>query len=180
MIYFIRHGNTDYIKIGYSRSNPMRRMSLLQCGNPIELKMIGTAHGEVIHEKRLHRMMADKRVSGEWYHADQEFNHLMTSVLLGMFDWTKPEKRGPKKKPDKTIGPKDITFASALFHHVAKLCHGELEYVAMMPQNAIDAWHKGMNKTRPNWKHLMAMADAKGIDWRDGAPSIYEILPPRS
>lgn len=66
-IYFIQEGDDGPVKIG-STTEPAKRLSYLQVGNPTELHLIGawpdTEPGE---ERDLHVFLAGERLRGEWF-----------------------------------------------------------------------------------------------------------------
>jgi len=65
-VYFLRHGDTDRVKIGYScRING--RISNLRSSNPDKLTLLATVSGARDAEARLHKRFARYRISGEWY-----------------------------------------------------------------------------------------------------------------
>lgn len=64
MIYFIRA--KKFLKIGYSK-DPIKRISELQTGNPVKLKLIGVLPGTYETEKMIHRVLSKFRVEGEWF-----------------------------------------------------------------------------------------------------------------
>lgn len=70
MIYLARC--RDVYKIGYTASDPAKRIKSLQTGNPSRIELIGTVPGSYEEEDRLHVRFAAKRVSGEWFALDDE------------------------------------------------------------------------------------------------------------
>lgn len=61
-------GNTCY-KIGYTKRNPVQRISEMKTGNASELELIDhfkSKWGTQI-EAKLHRLFQDKKISGEWF-----------------------------------------------------------------------------------------------------------------
>lgn len=67
MIYFIQCGENGLIKIGYSYS-PEKRLSELQTGSPIPLKILTTIPGDIDSEFKLHKQFDDFRANGEWFY----------------------------------------------------------------------------------------------------------------
>ena len=76
LVYVIQAGN--YIKIGTSSTAVLEdRIALLQCGNPLKLKIIVTkivpAKKDGLRlEKELHIKFEDERANGEWFLLDRE------------------------------------------------------------------------------------------------------------
>lgn len=77
-LYILRHGESDYYKIGISNKVD-KRIDTLQTGNPVELKFIACYESdfsdflgrEITYlENFLHKNFADKRVRGEWFEFD--------------------------------------------------------------------------------------------------------------
>jgi hypothetical protein len=64
-IYFIG-GDTGAIKIGLARS-PERRLISLQCGSPIQLRILAQGPGSQRDERALHQRFAAHRLHGEWF-----------------------------------------------------------------------------------------------------------------
>jgi len=66
MIYFITQQD-KYVKIGYTKAKPLKRLVSLQIGNPFKLTLWGCIPGEKDAEARLHQAFDISRVRGEWY-----------------------------------------------------------------------------------------------------------------
>jgi len=64
-IYIIQAEN-GLCKIGIS-TNPKRRLSTLQTGSPVSLKLIFQFEGNYDTEEQLHNMFAHKQQHGEWF-----------------------------------------------------------------------------------------------------------------
>lgn len=67
MIYFVRQDRTDLVKIGYTYSDPSRRLSDLQTGQADPLRLMGLADGDEVTERNWHARFASSRVRGEWF-----------------------------------------------------------------------------------------------------------------
>jgi hypothetical protein len=65
-IYFIQGHVTGLIKIGYA-SNIESRLSMLQCGSPDVLLLIGCERAPRSREWELHQLFAYARAHGEWF-----------------------------------------------------------------------------------------------------------------
>lgn len=62
--YIIRSGNTNFYKIGVTTSIKSR-LKKLQCGNPIQLKLIALAKGD--SEWELSNAFRKNWIMGEWF-----------------------------------------------------------------------------------------------------------------
>ena len=71
-IYFIGHGGSKTMKVGYTSGNPYARMAALQTGSPDRLYMMGWVEGTLSDERELHDRFAHLRVSGEWFRFEAE------------------------------------------------------------------------------------------------------------
>jgi hypothetical protein len=69
-IYFIG-GDTGAIKIG-AAIDPLRRLAGLQCGSPIELRILAQGPGSPRDERILHERFAPFRLHGEWFERSPE------------------------------------------------------------------------------------------------------------
>lgn len=80
-IYYIRCSETNFIKIGYTRGNPMARMASLQTGTPSKLNLMAVHPGSMEMERKIHEKLAPHRVRGEWFDdSDDVFDHLVKVV----------------------------------------------------------------------------------------------------
>ena len=80
IMYLIQMGDTNYYKIGIT-DNINKRWCQLQCGNPLELKVLsmwGHTQREVIkkYERVFHRVLTNQkqrvRANGEWFKLTEE------------------------------------------------------------------------------------------------------------
>lgn len=78
-VYFILDG-TGRIKVGYS-SNPIARLKALQTAHGSQLTLLGHIAGSVQRERTLHELLADRRLVGEWFSADEELLSFVQSIL---------------------------------------------------------------------------------------------------
>jgi hypothetical protein len=65
-VYFARAGKSELVKIGYSTS-PWTRLATLQTGSPHELHLEDAFAATPDDEQRVHRVVAQRRVRGEWF-----------------------------------------------------------------------------------------------------------------
>lgn len=65
-VYFVQEEGGGPIKIGWA-TNPSKRLSGMQSGNPRRLRLIGAIAGERNLEGKLHTKFAKFRQTGEWF-----------------------------------------------------------------------------------------------------------------
>lgn len=87
MIYFAQTNDNTHIKIGYA-SNVRNRLSALQTGAPMGVKLLASMPGDHKVERKLHDRFAGLRVHGEWFHTHANIIDfaLRGSTLAGMDD----------------------------------------------------------------------------------------------
>ncbi len=66
MIYFITQGSR-YIKVGYVKDDPVRRLRMLQTGNPDRMRLAMVLEGTAGEEKKIHNMFMPYHIRGEWF-----------------------------------------------------------------------------------------------------------------
>jgi uncharacterized protein YozE (UPF0346 family) len=66
-IYFVQHGETGAIKIGYTTLMIEKRIASLQTAASAPLKLLATLSGDRTTERDLHQRFAVHRRSGEWF-----------------------------------------------------------------------------------------------------------------
>lgn len=161
MIYFIRHGDSDAIKIGYSDVCAMARMRVLQCGTPIPLNMIGFVEGDIYQEKKLHRAVASKNISGEWYREDEELVEIINKVLTGQYDWSvfiKPGRRPAKEQNLYTV--ENISYNHPAWHKALIIGLGQKEYDMI-----VSTTDMSKVKGKPCWPSMMKTLEENGNKW---------------
>ena len=72
-------------KIGYSVYGGANRLSVLQIGNPVKLRLDFEVEGDRETEKLVHEYLSDYRVNGEWFRANAD-NIRYFDYLLMFFD----------------------------------------------------------------------------------------------
>lgn len=65
-IYVIGADQSDLVKVGVA-VDPAGRLSTLQCGSPVRLRLLATLPGSGVQERELHRQFARYRKAGEWF-----------------------------------------------------------------------------------------------------------------
>lgn len=101
MIYFITH-DEKYVKIGIAK-DPRERLSQLQIGNPIRLKLWFAVDGNEFTEKGLHVTWNEWRIMGEWFEFSQPIRDFMKGWVYyrgGNFDQYCKELNGICGCPD--------------------------------------------------------------------------------
>lgn len=94
MVYFIQHGETGPVKIGWTADDPWGRLGALQTGNPVHLRLLGVmfdADPEV--EECLHEELAADRLRGEWFRPTAHVLRLARQAGLP----PPPPRRGPSR-----------------------------------------------------------------------------------
>lgn len=69
VVYFVRNGVRDRVKIGFSGSHGAR-LSALQNASPDRLTLLGTLPGTIKTERRMHARFKDYRETGEWFRVE--------------------------------------------------------------------------------------------------------------
>jgi DNA-binding XRE family transcriptional regulator len=78
MIYFITCRAVNRVKIGHTRCEPRRRMSLLQVGSPVPLLLEAVAEGGLDVEAALHARFASACIRGEWFEITPEIDDVIS------------------------------------------------------------------------------------------------------
>lgn len=89
LVYFIRSGSDGPIKIGSSTLRSVRgRIASLQIGNPEQLQLIAILICErcMQMEQALHMHLAEHRLNGEWFRADDRVLAFATLAEAGRLD----------------------------------------------------------------------------------------------
>jgi hypothetical protein len=66
-VYFVRAGESDLVKIGFTSGEPGQRCRALQTGSPSELVLEEWFAGSPADERSLHEVLGPRRVRGEWF-----------------------------------------------------------------------------------------------------------------
>ena len=56
-----------HVKVGFTTSDPEKRVKSLQTGCPFPIKLLGYVFGSLEREHELHDVFASDRLSGEWF-----------------------------------------------------------------------------------------------------------------
>jgi hypothetical protein len=100
-VYFMRHGRTGLIKIGYS-SKPAAREKTLQAEDP-GLELVFSMSGSRETERRLHLKFHSKRVRGEWFSLDSDDLENAVGVLVSEELKRVKVVMQPKNLPNKSL-----------------------------------------------------------------------------
>lgn len=68
------------VKIGYSESGPLNRLSSFQTGSPFPLKLYAYTPGDRGLERALHESFAPLRLHGEWFAMDGKLLALVSAM----------------------------------------------------------------------------------------------------
>lgn len=82
MVYFIGTEDKKYVKIGYCNRDPQGRVSTLQIGCPLEIKLIGTMSGNMADEVNLHRKFLPYHIRGEWFKLSDEIKQFIDCGVM--------------------------------------------------------------------------------------------------
>jgi len=84
MIYFIKSEN-NYVKIGYTKDNPKKRLSAIQGYCPLRLEILLVIPGGFSVEKNLHSKFEKYRIHGEWFNLPKSIlREIEKGVIEGM------------------------------------------------------------------------------------------------
>lgn len=67
VVYFIHDPSNAAVKIGYSASDPRRRLRTLQVGHPTKLVLLANIPGDMTTESEMHARFAAQSMRGEWF-----------------------------------------------------------------------------------------------------------------
>ena len=80
-VYFIRCN--EFVKIGFSTNNLIKRFEAIQCGNPYKLELEFIMPGGKIEEGELHKKFKHIKKRGEWYIlTKKEVEKIVTDYLF--------------------------------------------------------------------------------------------------
>lgn len=79
-VYFISDESETTVKIGYTTNSVEFRLSALQTGSPVKLKILASVIAAPEYEKSLHRTFGEYRKSLEWFHAVPELMEVIACL----------------------------------------------------------------------------------------------------
>jgi DNA-binding XRE family transcriptional regulator len=59
--------SSGFYKVGFTKNDPRRRVSMLRTGTSDELELVGAVRGTIEDERELHRLLSPWRVTREWF-----------------------------------------------------------------------------------------------------------------
>jgi hypothetical protein len=86
MIYFVRCGKLDWVKIG-TASDIAVRVQELQSGSPFPLRLTAVLDGGRDVEARLHKRFARERGSGEWFALSPRLRAFIGKKTIPATEW---------------------------------------------------------------------------------------------
>lgn len=98
LLYFIRHGRRDVVKIGYS-ADPIRRLAGLQTSSPDRLSLLGVCPGDREDEAALHQQLAHLHKRGEWFRDTAELRAAVKELCTGHRLYGRCPRCGVSSKP---------------------------------------------------------------------------------
>ena len=105
MIYFVQSLNK--IKVGFT-NNITHRMKGLRSANPHGVILIGTVQGNKNHEKKIHTVLKDNNVIGEWFRDCAEVREYIDKILndsikvqYKQMEWDSSESIIEAEEPEK-------------------------------------------------------------------------------
>lgn len=82
-VYFAAVGDPQpiWVKIGWSKSDPAKRIKSLQTGCPMPIRLLGFVISAPGLEADLHNVLADYRAEGEWFEYTDRVEQIVRSQL---------------------------------------------------------------------------------------------------
>ena len=88
MIYFIQcEDSNNYIKIGWTKNHPVRRLKNLQVGCPYPLKIIGLMECDPTVERSLHTVFEQYKIINEWFSSAPELLEFIEDNTLSLAEY---------------------------------------------------------------------------------------------
>ena len=97
MVYVISSAG-EYYKIGVAK-NPIRRMVALQISSPVQLSIVAVADWPDAAERRVHAVLRQHRVRGEWFRPCAELRELIAAIQAGRSfnQWVMSRRDAPRR-----------------------------------------------------------------------------------
>ncbi len=84
-VYFIQAESIGLIKIGWTASRPLIRLSMLAVGSPVNLTLLGVSPGNPDLERQTHGRFRADRERGEWFRPSEALKQFIAENAV---DWT--------------------------------------------------------------------------------------------
>lgn len=82
MVYFVKtESEPAYIKIGFTKDNPGKRVGQLQVGCPFRLSLTDLRNGSVHTEAIFHGHLKNFKATGEWFIYNDEVQEIINSII---------------------------------------------------------------------------------------------------
>lgn len=82
MIYIIQSGLDGPIKVGFAKTDVLKRLYHLQIGNPVQLTLLGSIEGPVTDETIIHRLLYPWSIRGEWFESADPVISFIDKLLI--------------------------------------------------------------------------------------------------
>lgn len=100
------------VKIGYTKSDPVKRLKTLQTGNHEHLSILGVAPGGVQDERAIHQRCSMSRLAGEWF----SFDGLVPLVVGNLLGWGKSEMNSQQVESARKMMECDLSLRRTSSH----------------------------------------------------------------
>lgn len=81
-VYFIACKETWRWKVGFTKSDPQKRLKALQTGCPSELALMAYIEAGIDKELLIHNLFESERIRGEWFEGSDHF-----IAFVGLISW---------------------------------------------------------------------------------------------
>lgn len=81
-VYFIACTETNRVKIGFTRGDPIARLRALQTGSAGQLRLMCARPGTPEMERDLHHRFRECNIHGEWFQPNDELVKHMLSIVF--------------------------------------------------------------------------------------------------
>lgn len=80
-VYFVEAVGLNRVKIGSTKTDPFIRLSQLQVGCPVRLRLLTAQSGGRNLERWLHDGFSQSRIVGEWFHLTTQIQSYIDGVV---------------------------------------------------------------------------------------------------
>jgi hypothetical protein len=99
LVYIIRAEESRRVKIGYTSTEPIRRLAALQTGSPDRLSIVATVPGSMRLERSIHETLRASRSHGEWFSDTEEVRKFVDEVCALYPMWHETKRRRIRRSP---------------------------------------------------------------------------------